>query len=159
VLPGGPSSGFLGREELDLPLDADRLAAAGSSLGCAAVRVYAREACMACALREQLDFLAGACCGQCPPCRMETAMLVRLLDTVLAGGPPALLDKLDEVLDFAAGQGGRCSVISMPARPVRSALARFPADFAHHVKHGTCPPQTKEERRVGTAAPKAEVRI
>jgi NADH:ubiquinone oxidoreductase subunit F (NADH-binding) len=107
VLPGGPSSGFLGREELDLPLDADRLAAAGSSLGCAAVRVYAREACMACALREQLDFLAGACCGQCPPCRMETAMLVRLLDTVLAGGPPALLDKLDEVLDFAAGQGGR----------------------------------------------------
>jgi NADH:ubiquinone oxidoreductase subunit F (NADH-binding) len=160
VLPGGPSSGFLCAEELEIALDRDALAAVGSSLGCAVVRVYADGDCMACALREQLSFLAGACCGACPPCRMETSMLVRLLDQIRAGGPAALIGKLEEVVAFARDKGGRCSVIGMPVLPLSSVLARFPDDFAHHAEFGRCKDRPKrEDQHVGSPGAQAQVRI
>jgi NADH:ubiquinone oxidoreductase subunit F (NADH-binding) len=132
------------------------MAAAGSALGCAVVRVYGEDQCMACALREQLSFLADSCCGACPPCRMETSMLVRLLDQIRGGGPAALIGKLEEVVGFAAGQGGRCSLISMPALPVSSALRLFPEHFEHHAEFGVCKERNHEEaQHVGSPSTQA----
>jgi hypothetical protein len=91
---------------------------------------------------------------------METSMLVRLLDQIRGGGPAALIGKLEEVVAFASSQGGRCSLIAMPALPVASAVRRFPGDFSHHAEFGTCPaPQAKEDCRVGSPVAPAQVRI
>jgi NADH-quinone oxidoreductase subunit F len=141
VLPGGPSSGFLTADQLDVPLEHAALLAAGSALGCGVVRVFDAGTCIVEVLEEIVGFFAAESCGQCPACRMETGLLARLVGQTRAGtGNPELLDKLPEVLDFAATKGGLCSLIAMPGPPVRSALARFRPDFEHHLAHGCCPP-------------------
>jgi NADH:ubiquinone oxidoreductase subunit F (NADH-binding) len=141
VLPGGPSSGFLGADQLDVPLEHASLLAAGSALGCGVVRAFDDRTCIVEVLEEIVRFFAAESCGQCPACRMETGLLARLVGQTRAGaGNPELLDKLPEVLDFDATKGGLCSLIAMPGPPVRSALARFRADFEHHLEHGCCPP-------------------
>jgi NADH-quinone oxidoreductase subunit F len=141
VLPGGPSSGFLTPEALDVPLTYEALRSAGSAIGCGVVRVFGTSACVVEVLLELMTFFQRECCGQCPPCRMETGLLARLVGQIQAGkGNPALLAKLPEVLDFAQQQGGICSFIAMPGPPVRSALSLFPEDFASHLESGTCPP-------------------
>lgn len=141
VLPGGPSSGFLAADELDVPLAYEALRDVGSALGCGVVRVFGAGACVVEVLHELMGFFKRESCGQCPACRMETGLLERLVGQIRAGaGNPVLLEKLPEVVDFAQQQGGLCSFISMPGPPVRSALARFPGDFAAHLESGCCPP-------------------
>ena len=141
VLPGGPSSGFLTPDQLDVPLTYERLREAGSALGCGVLRVFGESACVVEVLAELMTFFQHECCGQCPPCRMETGLLARLVGQIKAGGGnPQLVEKLPEVLDFAQAQGGKCSFIGMPGPPVRSALALFPDDFASHIETGTCRP-------------------
>jgi NADH-quinone oxidoreductase subunit F len=140
VLPGGPSSGFLSSDRLETPLDHQSLCDAGSALGCGIVRVYGEDECMVEALEAIAGFFAAECCGQCPSCRMETGLLVRIIGQVRSGSATeALLDKLPEVVDFANGQGGICSFISMPILPVKTALGLFRDDFEHHLRTGTCP--------------------
>jgi NADH:ubiquinone oxidoreductase subunit F (NADH-binding) len=141
VLPGGPSSGFLTPDQLDVPLTYEALRGVGSAIGCGVVRVFGASACVVEVLHELMSFFQRESCGQCPPCRMETGLLARLVGQIQAGkGNPELLAKLPEVLDFAQQQGGICSFIAMPGPPVRSALSLFPGDFASHLESGTCPP-------------------
>jgi NADH:ubiquinone oxidoreductase subunit F (NADH-binding) len=141
VLPGGPSSGFLTADQLDVPLTHDALRDLGSAIGCGVVRAWGTSACVVEVLDELMGFFQRESCGQCPPCRMETGLLARLVGQIKAGnGNPELVAKLPEVLEFAAAKGGLCSFISMPGPPVRSALDSFPGDFAAHLETGACPP-------------------
>ncbi len=142
ILPGGPSSGFLKPDGLDLPLDHQAFRDAGSALGCGVMTYYPEGTCM---LEETLRiarFFAAESCGQCPACQMETQQLVRILEQVQAGkANAAALTSVDRVIQFARGKGF-CSLISMPAPPLQSALRLFPEDFQYHLEHGTCPPNS-----------------
>lgn len=140
VLPGGPSSGFLTAAELDVPLDHESIRSLGSALGCAVFTVMGDDECMLERLLEICEFFAREQCGQCPPCRMETNMLAKLVGQIKGGAPPVLIDKLPEVVDFANGQGGICSLIAMPRLPVYSAVQKFRSDLEHHALHGACAP-------------------
>jgi NADH-quinone oxidoreductase subunit F len=141
ILPGGPSSGFLLPEALDLPLDHQAFRDAGSALGCGVMTYYPEGTCM---LEETLRiarFFAVESCGQCSACQMETQQLVRILEQMQSGkANAAALASVDKVIQFARGKG-YCSLINMPAPPIQSALRLFPEDFEHHLAHGTCPPQ------------------
>jgi NADH-quinone oxidoreductase subunit F len=143
VLPGGPSSGFLTADELDVPLDHASIRALGSALGCAVFSVLGEDECVVERLLEICQFFAREQCGQCPPCRMETNLLAKLVGQIQGGGAAALIDKLPEVVDFANGQGGICSLIGMPRLPVYTAVQKFRPDFEHHAAHGACAPGKK----------------
>jgi NADH-quinone oxidoreductase subunit F len=139
ILPGGPSSGFLLPDALDLPLDYQAFRDAGSLLGCGVMTYYPEGTCMVEEVQRIAQFFAAESCGQCPACQMETQQLVRILDQVQSGkAPAAVLGTVDRVIQFARGKGF-CSLISMPAAPLQSALKLFPEDFQHHIEHGTCP--------------------
>jgi NADH-quinone oxidoreductase subunit F len=139
ILPGGPSSGFLKPDALDLPLDYQAFRDAGSSLGCGVMTFYPEGTCMVEEVQRIAQFFAAESCGQCPACQSETQQLVRILDQVQAGKAPAtVLGMVDRIVQFARGKGF-CSLISMPAPPIQSALKLFPEDFQHHIEHGTCP--------------------
>jgi len=143
ILPGGPSCGFLKPEFLDVPLDPDSCKKAGSTLGCGVMRFYAEGTCM---VEESLGlakFFAQECCGQCPACRMETNMLVALLERIQQGkGDASLFDQCQKVLDFNRGKGF-CALINMPGPPVLSAISLFRRDFEHHLQHGSCEGKSK----------------
>jgi NADH:ubiquinone oxidoreductase subunit F (NADH-binding) len=138
VLPGGPSSGFLRADELDVPLDHESIRHLGSAIGCAVFSVMGEDECVLERLLEICEFFAHEQCGQCPPCRMETNMLAKLIGQIKDGAPSVLVDKLSEVVDFANGQGGICSLIGMPRLPVYSAVHKFRQDFDHHALRGAC---------------------
>ena len=85
------------------------------------------------------QFFAQESCGQCPACRMETSMLVTMLDRIQQGkGDATLFGQCEKVLDFNRGKG-YCALINMPGPPVLSAIRLFRADFDHHLQYGRCP--------------------
>ena len=129
ILPGGPSSGFLLPDHLDIPLDHASLQEAGSSIGCGVVKVLTEDDSVVDEVVRIADFFARESCGQCPACRMETNMLAAMLKKVQQGqGNDALVDQFGKVIAFNKGKGF-CSLINMPGPPIESAVRLFPDEF------------------------------
>jgi NADH-quinone oxidoreductase subunit F len=138
ILPGGPSCAFLPADRLDIRLDPDSLRQAGSTLGCGVMRFYDEDTCMVEETLRIAQFFARETCGQCPACRMETSMIVAMLERIQSGkADAALLDQFQKVVDFNKGKG-YCALINMPGPPVLSALRLFRPDFDRHIQHAAC---------------------
>src|SRR5581483_5013487 len=84
ILPGGPSSGFLLPDALDLPLDYEQFRDAGSALGCGVMTFYPEGTDMVEEVLKIADFFARESCGQCAKCQFETQQLLRILQMVKA---------------------------------------------------------------------------
>ena len=110
---------------------------AGSGLGCGGISIVEEGECIVERVREIAGFFMAEQCGQCAPCRMETNTIAAVLDKVLIGDAGDYRSQIEKIAGFTAGKG-HCSLIEMAASPVLSALALFPADFAHHAAYGTC---------------------
>ncbi len=86
IQPGGASSNFLGADRLDVPLDFQPMADAGSMLGAGAVVVVAEGTDLLAASTNVLRFFRNESCGKCVPCRVGSHKALLLLDDVLARG-------------------------------------------------------------------------
>ena len=86
VIPGGSSCPLLTADEIDMPMDFDSLAKAGSMLGSGGVVVIDEDTCMVDLARRIMHFYAHESCGWCIPCREGTAWLRKMLDRFHAGG-------------------------------------------------------------------------
>ena len=129
VQTGGPSSGFIGRDDFGIPFDADSLMQHGGSMGCAVIRAFAEHQCMLAEIERIVSFFAQNSCGQCPPCRMETQMLSALMrQTVNGQGSWKLLDRIGDIVKMAEGKG-QCGLIRMPVAPLQSGLKLFRSEF------------------------------
>lgn len=139
VLPGGPSSGFVGAEDLDVAMDRQPLMGLGSALGCGILRVLEEGECVVEVIDEIAQFFQRESCGQCPTCVMETQTLAKIISQVQGGhGNQQMLDQIPKLAAFGRGKGF-CGLISMPIPPLTSAIRLFPDDFAYHIEHGRCP--------------------
>ncbi len=122
-LPGGASTGFLGPEHADLPLDWDSLKQAGSALGSAAVLVVAEGADLLDVALNLTAFFRNESCGKCVPCRVGTEKAVEILS---ARDPVGLaqLAGLHEAMEATSICGlGQAALI-----PVTSLLRRIDAE-------------------------------
>jgi len=138
VLPGGPSSGFLSADDLDVAMDRQPLIEKGSALGCGVLRIVEDDQCIVEVADEIAQFFAKESCGQCPQCVMETSLFGRILGAVQKGSAAApMLEQIAKVGAFSKGKGF-CSLIAMPVPPLTSALRVFPGDFAYHIEHHGC---------------------
>src|SRR5919109_867793 len=84
--PGGASSNFLGREDLDVPLDWKPLQDAGSMLGSGALIVVAEGTDLLAAGTNVLRFFRNESCGKCVPCRVGSAKAHAMLSELLGQG-------------------------------------------------------------------------
>jgi NADH-quinone oxidoreductase subunit F len=144
VIPGGSSVPILTADEIDVAMDFDSVAKAGSMLGSAGVIVMDETTCMVGALRTIAHFYHHESCGQCTPCREGTGWLEKLLIAVDEGrGTEADLATLDMV---AQGMMGNtiCVLADAAAMPVQSFLKKFRAEFESHVRLGTCELQASQ---------------
>jgi NADH-quinone oxidoreductase subunit F len=140
VLPGGPSSGFLSGDDLDVPMDRPPLVERGSTLGCGVLRIVEEGECIVEVADEIAQFFARESCGQCPACQMVTNNLATMISRFKQGnGSMQMLDQIPKLAAFGKGKGF-CSLISMPIAPLSSAGRLFGSDFEYHLEHGTCPP-------------------
>ncbi|HVZ16908.1 MAG TPA: NADH-ubiquinone oxidoreductase-F iron-sulfur binding region domain-containing protein [Terriglobales bacterium] len=134
VQPGGPGTGILSEAELDVRFDDASLKQAGSALGCGAIRALSTEDDIVPFIVDIANFFSANSCGQCPPCRMETQMLARILVQVASGkGSAKLLDQIPVVIENAAKKPAFCFLVKMPVPPITSALAKFSGEFAAYL--------------------------
>ncbi|HMJ96866.1 MAG TPA: NADH-ubiquinone oxidoreductase-F iron-sulfur binding region domain-containing protein, partial [Thermoleophilaceae bacterium] len=97
--PGGASSNFLGPDGLDVPLDFNPLAEAGSMLGSGALVVMAEGTDLLAAATNVLRFFRDESCGKCVPCRVGSTKAHAILAELVAsgGGPDDVDDRIVEL--------------------------------------------------------------
>ncbi|MDR1145910.1 MAG: NADH-quinone oxidoreductase subunit F, partial [Verrucomicrobiales bacterium] len=119
---------------LDLPLDFDSFAAAGTMSGSGGVIVMDDTRDMVACLANLSEFYAHESCGQCTPCREGSQWMKKILHRMTGGDAratdPALLKS---VADHIAGRTV-CAFGEACAWPVQSFLAAFPEEFAAKTK-------------------------
>ena len=139
VIPGGSSAPVLpGEVMMDLTMDYDSIANAGSMLGSGAVIIIDDQQCMVRLLDRISYFYYEESCGQCTPCREGTGWMHRVIHRIETGqGRPEDLDLLDDV---AARIQGRtiCALGDAAALPVASFIKHYRDEFQYHIDHKTC---------------------
>jgi NADH-quinone oxidoreductase subunit F len=138
IVPGGSSVPVLTADQVDVPLDFDSIAKAGSMLGSAGVIVMDESTCMVKAALRVSKFYAEESCGQCTQCREGTEWIHRILTRLENGsGKPKELDLL---LDICSNMKGRtiCPLSDAAAMPIESYIQKFYDEFAAHIREQRC---------------------
>ena len=138
IVPGGSSVPVLTADQIDVRLDFDSVAKAGSMLGSAGVIVMDETTCMVKAIRRITRFYAEESCGQCSQCREGTEWLYQILSRIEAGTGRA--GELEIMLDVCTEMKGRtvCPLSDAAAMPVESYIRKFYDEFAAHIEHQRC---------------------
>jgi NADH-quinone oxidoreductase subunit F len=129
VIPGGSSVPILAAHEIDIAMDYESVAAAGSMLGTASVIVMDDRTNMVKQVRRMVDFYAHESCGQCTPCREGTAWLARILRRIETGF--GRMEDLDHLLELGSNMTGTtiCVLSDSAAAPVASSIAKFKDEY------------------------------
>jgi NADH:ubiquinone oxidoreductase subunit F (NADH-binding)/NADH:ubiquinone oxidoreductase subunit E len=123
IQPGGASSNFLGPEGLDVPLDFDAVAKAGSMLGSGALVVLAEGTDLLAAATNVLRFFRDESCGKCVPCRAGSAKAHRILSELLeSGGGPGDVDERIPRLEETMRRTSICGLGQVALGPVMSVV-------------------------------------
>jgi NADH-quinone oxidoreductase subunit F len=137
VIPGGSSVPVLtGDAMMELTMDYDTIAKAGSYLGSGAVIVMDETTDMVKVLQRISRFYFSESCGQCTPCREGTGWLYRVLTRIVEGnGRLEDIDLLDEVAHKIEGRT-ICALGEAAAMPVWSFVQNFREEFVYYVENG-----------------------
>lgn len=127
--PGGSSTPIFTPEHLDVPLDFDNVAAAGSMLGTTALMIFNETVSVPWAVWKWLEFYKHESCGKCTPCREGTGWLTQILRRLVSGaGVPADLDVLTDAAENIQGRSF-CALGDAAATPILSAFKYFRNEF------------------------------
>ena len=139
VIPGGSSAPVLpGAMMMDLTMDYDSIAKAGSMLGSGAVIVMDDTNCMVKVLDRISYFYFEESCGQCTPCREGTGWMHRVVRRIESGkGKQEDLDLLDDVARKIMGRT-ICALGDAAAMPVAGFIKHFRDEFQYHIDHKKC---------------------
>ena len=141
ILPGGASTDFLTEEHLDLAMDYDTIAAAGSRMGTGTMILMDDSVCPVAMARNLQHFFAQESCGFCTPCREGLPWIEQLLADIDSGeGQAGDLELLERNAAFIGAPGNTfCLHATGAIEPLASALKYFREDFEVHIRDGACP--------------------
>jgi bidirectional [NiFe] hydrogenase diaphorase subunit len=138
VQTGGPSGGCIPEKFLDVMVDYDSLAKAGSIMGSGGMIVMDETSCMADVARYFMEFCMSESCGKCVPCRVGTAQLSDLLSKVTGGtansGDLALIEELCDLVKHTS----LCGLGQTAPNPVLSTLNYFRDEYRAHIEEKRC---------------------
>jgi NADH:ubiquinone oxidoreductase subunit F (NADH-binding)/(2Fe-2S) ferredoxin len=138
IQTGGPSGGCLSEEFLDLPVDYESLASAGSIMGSGGLIIMDDDTCIVDVARYFLDFTQKESCGKCVPCRVGTRHMVEILDKITHGeGAPEDLMAL-RTLGDTIKKGSLCGLGQTAPNPVLTTLRYFRNEYLEHIKDNRC---------------------
>ncbi len=129
VLLGGAAGGFVGPDNLEIPLTFEGTRAAGASLGSAVVMPFDDTVDLHPILLRIAAFFRDESCGQCVPCRVGTVRQEEILHRLKAGRPLTSRDG-EVALLKEVGQAMRdasiCGLGQTASSAIESAFARLP---------------------------------
>jgi NADH-quinone oxidoreductase subunit F len=137
--PGGSSTPLFTREHLDVPLDFDSVAKAGSMNGTSAVMIFDEDDCVVRATKKWSEFYKHESCGKCTPCREGTYWYVGVYDRFENG--EATEEDIATMLDLSDNILGRsfCALGDGAASPVMSSIKYFRDEYLAHIENKGCP--------------------
>lgn len=149
VIPGGTSTAMVaGAQMMEVTMDYDSIAKAGSALGAGSVIVIDDSVCMVKVVERITRFYMHESCGQCTPCREGMGWLWRVMHRIENGqGRESDLELLQNVGSRIEGRT-ICALADGGVAPVTSSLRLFPEEYLHHVRHKTCLVGADTARRV-----------
>ncbi len=160
--PGGSSTPLLTAASIDVSLDYESIAEAGSLLGTGAVMVMDDTDCVVEAAERMVRFYAHESCGKCTPCRegswWATRVLGRLEDGLGRERDIPLMHDMGTNFLFRAF----CALADGTAAVITSSLEHFGDEYEEHVRLGRCPlrapdPQAGTDPDALAMAPPSEV--
>lgn len=138
VQTGGPSGGCLPAECLDMPVDYESLAQAGSIMGSGGMIIMDEGSCMVDVAKYFMDFCMTESCGKCIPCRVGTYQMHRLLDTITKlQATPKDVALLEELCDLVKNTS-LCGLGQSAPNPVLSTLRYFADEYKGHIERNEC---------------------
>ena len=139
VQTGGPMGGCLPEGFLDLPMDYEALAKAGSILGSGGLVVMDENTCMVDIARFFMEFTQDESCGKCTPCRVGTRRILEILTRICEGkGKPDDIDTLRYLCD-QINENSLCGLGKGAPNPVKSTLEHFLDEYEAHIYEKRCP--------------------
>ncbi|MGA3295106.1 MAG: NADH-quinone oxidoreductase subunit NuoF [Candidatus Acidiferrales bacterium] len=137
VIPGGSSCPLLSADEIDIAMDYDSVAKAGSMLGSGGTVVIDEDTCMVDVARRIMHFYAHESCGWCIPCREGTTWLRKMLDRFHeGGGRPEDIPLIEELSKNMLGRTF-CPLGDAAALPTISIVKKWRNEFEDHLE-GKC---------------------
>ncbi len=138
VIPGGSSVPILTADKIDVRMDFESLAEAGSMLGSAGVIVMDETTCIVHAAMVISRFYRHESCGQCTPCRQGTTWIYRILHRIEHGR--GRMEDLDLLLDICDNIEGNtiCPLGDAAVPAVRTSIKQFRDEFEYHIKNKKC---------------------
>jgi NADH-quinone oxidoreductase subunit F len=139
VVPGGASCPCLTADEVDVAMDFDSVAKAGSMLGSGGVVVIDDAQCIVKFALRTMKFYQHESCGWCIPCREGTDWLKKTLVRFHAGG--GLKKDIDNMQYLAENMLGRtfCPLGDAAAMPTIAFVKKFRKEFEDHLEGRPCP--------------------
>ncbi|HEX7736657.1 MAG TPA: NADH-quinone oxidoreductase subunit NuoF [Ktedonobacteraceae bacterium] len=138
-IPGGSSAPMLAADKIDVTMDYEAIAAAGSMGGSGGVIVLSEDTCIVGAILRMTEFYRDESCGKCTPCREGTYWLTEILHRLEHGeGKQKDLDLLLDICDNLAGKSF-CPLGDAATSSIVSGVKLFRDEFIEHVRLGSCP--------------------
>jgi NADH-quinone oxidoreductase subunit F len=137
--PGGSSTPLFTEQHLDVPLDYESVAAAGSMLGTRSIQLFDETTCVVRVVLRWIKFYEHESCGKCTPCREGSFWVRQLLDQLERGeGNEADLEKLLDICQNITGRAF-CALGDSIEAPVKSSIRYFKDEYLEHQRLGGCP--------------------
>jgi NADH-quinone oxidoreductase subunit F len=139
VQTGGPSGGCLPAQLLDLAIEYESLAEAGSIIGSGGMIVMDEDTCMVDSAKFFLSFVQDESCGKCIPCRWGTRQMLEVLEDITNGR--GKIEDIDLLMELSEGikAGSLCGMGQTAPNPVLSTLRYFRDEYVSHIKRQHCP--------------------
>ena len=143
--PGGSSTPLFTDQHLDVPLDYESVAAAGSMLGTRSIQLFDETTCVIRVVLRWTQFYEHESCGKCTPCREGSywvrQLLARLEHGEVGAGEGQTDAALDKLLDICDNITGRafCALGDSIQAPVASSIKYFRDEYFEHQRIGGCP--------------------
>jgi len=151
VQTGGPSGGCLPAEALDMPVDYESLAKAGSIMGSGGMIVMDEDSCMVDVAKYFMDFCMTESCGKCVPCRVGTYQMKEILNSICelraSAADRFMLEELSELLRNTS----LCGLGQSAPNPVMSTLRYFEEEYQAHIEEHRCPAGVCQKEIEGAA--------
>jgi len=136
---GGPTGGLLAASKRDVRFGFDELKAAGTHMGSAQVRAITTDTCVVGEAAKMFAYLAKETCGICVPCRVGTARVQGILESVQSQlgreSDVAWLGELGDHMEKFSLCGFGITAPSI----LRTTMTEFAADYQSHIKDQKCP--------------------
>src|SRR5215813_13614272 len=139
VVPGGSSTPILTANEIDIAMDFDTVAKAGSMLGSGGVVVLDDAQCIVKFALRTMKFYQHESCGWCIPCREGTDWLEKTLHRFHSGGGVA--KDIDNMYYLSENMLGKtfCALGDAAAMPTMAFVKKFRKEFEDHLNGKPCP--------------------